>query len=86
MMAGCPIKHDNPYCSTYYRKIYVDVRHEIERAIRLKHCPEKRSHHPSGHYEQIKQSEDRIRAVVMGCARGAKGPAERYFEATASKA
>jgi hypothetical protein len=61
-MTGCKIKHDNPYCSTSEAKLRIDVAYERERIERLKRDTRK------SWTRQIQDSQDRIRAVEMGCA------------------
>lgn len=73
-MTGCPVKHDNPYCSTTERKIKVDVEHEYERIDAIKRASGK-SWTP-----QIQDSLDRIRAAETDCAKWiGKGARTGYY-------
>lgn len=63
-MAGCIVKHDNPYCSTQYPKIRVDVAYERERLERLAVLYRK---HGGGYWRQMQDSRDRLQAARIGC-------------------
>ncbi len=73
-MAGCKEHHGNPYCSVELPKIRVDMADEQERVARIE-----RDAGISWSW-QIQDSQDRIRAVEMGCAvrigKGARGGKE----------
>lgn len=76
-MAGCTINHGNPYCSTYYRKIYVDVACEIGRIRDVQRVmADIKGYGPSSITAReacrraIQDSTDRINAVKLMCARG----------------
>jgi hypothetical protein len=80
-MAGCKEPHRNPYCSTQYPKIAVDVAHEIERIEIIR-----RRLGPSRGWAQIQDARDRIEAVRMGCALGSRRRAEEYIRSLDSVA
>jgi hypothetical protein len=72
-MAGCKEQHGNPYCSTSYPKIHIDVAHEIERIEMIR----ERLGTDRG-WRRLQDSQDRIEAVRMGCAVGSRRLATAY--------
>lgn len=74
----CTTKHDNPYCATSEPKILVDVEHERSRIGILTGVLKAHGFRDNGTDTRRRQrqatrnaiadSQDRIRAVEMGCA------------------